>query len=453
MPGEGKRDRLARAIANGCLWLSRRSVRFRLLCDDVGSRLFLSAGMGLDQLPLHAVTPHYDPADLNRRTDDLNVAAEDYFVRSDREYLLGKPFTDRMFFARRLFDLGVLFHWLRIAPGDTVLEMGAGSCWLSHLLNRYGCKTISVDVSETALGIGRELFDSDQHTNWTVEPEFVLYDGHRLPLEDGSVDKIIVYDAFHHIPNYEAVLAEMARVLREGGIIGMREPGRHHAGAEKSLAEVREFGVLENNIVVEEIEKLGRRYGLDRTTIVPLTIDESVEVPASELGDFMQGKNLRHFWEPLCAALVYTSFILMYKGDSVPDTRRPGRLTARITPRPATDPVSMMVGQAGRVAVEIENTGDTLWLAGIPRQAGWTRLGIRLHAAHDAALLDGDWHRAALPGDVGPNGVVTIEVDLPAIATAGEYVMRFDMVAEEVAWFADVDSPTAAVNLLVTPVE
>ena len=143
----------------------------------------------------------------------------------------------------------------------------------------------------------------------------------------------------------------------------------------------------------------------------------------------------------------------MYKGDSVPDTRRPGRLTARITPRPPTDPLTIPVGQAGRVAVEIGHTGDTLWLAGIPRQAGWTRLGIRLHAAHDATLLDGDWHRAALPGDVGPDGVVTIEVDLPAIATAGEYVMRFDMVAEQVAWFADVDSPTAAVNLLVTPVE
>ena len=453
MPGEGKRDRLARAIANGCHWLSRRSVRFRLLFDDIGSRLFLSSRMGLDQLPFHAVTPHYDPADLNRRTDDLNVAAEDYFVRSDRDYLLGKPFTDRMFFARRLFDLGVLFHWLRIAPGDTVLEMGAGSCWLSHLLNRYGCKTISVDVSETALGIGRELFETDQHTNWTVKPEFLLYDGHRLPLEDGSVDKIIVYDAFHHIPNYEAVLGEMARVLREGGIIGMREPGRHHAGAEKSLAEVREFGVLENNIVVEEIDELGRRYGLDRTTIVPLTIDESVEVPASELGDFMQGKNLRHFWEPLCAALVYTSFILMYKGESVPDTRRPGRLTARIAPHPLTSPLTVPAGQAGRVTVEIENTGDTLWLASIPRQAGWTRLGIRLHAANDATLLDGDWQRVELPGDVGPDGVVTVEVDLPPITTPGEYVMRFDMVAEEVAWFADVDSPTAAVNLIVTPVE
>ena len=91
--------------------------------------------MGLDQVPLHAVDPHYDPAELNRRTDDLNVAAEDYFVRSDRDYLLGKPFTDRMFFARRLFDLGVLFHWLRIAPGETVLEMGAD---VNHAMPRAG---------------------------------------------------------------------------------------------------------------------------------------------------------------------------------------------------------------------------------------------------------------------------------------------------------------------------
>ena len=451
MVREGKRDWLARRVADGCLWLSRRSVRFQLLFEDIGSRLFLNARMGLDQVPLHAVDPHYDPAELNRRTDDLNVAAEDYFVRSDRDYLLGKPFTDRMFFARRLFDLGVLFHWLRIAPGETVLEMGAGSCWLSHLLNRYHCKTISVDVSETALGIGRELFESDQHTHWDVEPEFVLYDGHRLPLEDGSVDKIIVYDAFHHIPNYEAVLREMARVLRDGGIIGMREPGRHHAGAEKSLAEVREFGVLENNIVVEDIEQMGRQCGLDRTTIVPLTIDESIEVPASELGHFMQGKNLRHFWEPLCAALVYTSFILMYKGESVPDTRRPRQLTARIDPRAVTDPLAVRAGVAARVTVEIENTGDTLWLADIPRQPGWTRLGIRLHAADDTeTLLDGDWQRAELPRDVRPDEVVTIEVELPVVETPGEYLMRFDMVAEEVAWFADVDSPTAPLNLVVT---
>ena len=250
------------------------SVRFRLLFEDIGGRLCLNK-----RLP--AANPRYDAADLVRRTDEFNAAAEDYFTRSeDRDFLLGKPFTERRRFARRLFDLGVLFHWLRLTPGEVVLEIGAGSCWLSHLLNRFGCKTFAVDVSATALEIGRELFESDPRTNWAVGPEFIAYDGHRLPLEDDSVDKVVIYDAFHHIPNTAEVLREVARVLRDGGIVGMREPGWRHASAEKSLAEVREFGVLENDIVVEDIERLGRRCGLDRTTVVPLTLDASIEVPS-----------------------------------------------------------------------------------------------------------------------------------------------------------------------------
>ena len=453
MVAEGKRERLARTIAVGCHWLSSRSIRWRLLFEDIGARLLLGDERGHYPQPLPAATPVYDPVDLARRTDSFNAAAEAYFARGDRDYLLGKPFTDRVFFARHLFVLGVLFHWLRVTPGEVVLDMGAGSCWLSHHLNRFGCKTISADVSATALGIGRELFESDPHTNWAVQPEFVVYDGHRLPLEDGSVDKVVVYDAFHHIPNAEAVLRELARVLRKGGIIGMREPGRFHAAAEKSLAEVREFGVLENDIVLEDIERLGRRCGLDRTTIIPLTIDDSIEVSASELGGFMRARNLRALWEPLCTALVETNFILMYKGKAIPDTRRPGVLHARIVPQALDTPLRTQVGQPLALRLQIENAGDTLWLAGTPGRPGWTRLGIRLHAADAATtLIDGEWHRASLPCDVAPGDVVAVQVELPALDTPGDYHLVCDLVAEEVAWFADFNSPTARLQLRVDPV-
>ena len=451
---EGKRDWLARVIARSCYWLSSRSVRCRLLFEDIGARLLLSNAQGQYPRLLHSADPVYNPADLVRRTDELKIAAEEYFVRADRDFLLGKPFNDRMFFARRLFDLGVLFHWLRISPEDVVLELGAGSCWLSHQLNRFGCKTIAVDVSGTALEIGRELFESDPHTNWAVEPEFLRFDGHRLPLEDGSVDKVIIYDAFHHVPNTKAVLREMARVVRDGGIIGMREPGRYHALAEKSLAEAREFGVLENDVVVEEIERLGWECGLTRTTIVPLALDESIEVRASELDGFMRARNLRALWQPLCTALVESNFILMYKGDSLPDTRRPRMLAARIVPQAQSDPLCVSTGQTCRLMVAIENTGDTLWLADTAGQPGWTRLGIRLHAADDAAaLIDGEWQRASLPSDVAPRDVVTVQVDLPALHSAGDYLLVFDLVAEGVAWFADVNSPTARLGLRVVPVD
>ena len=37
-----------------------------------------------------------------------------------------------------LIDTGVLIEALRLRPGDVVAEIGAGSCWLSHMLNRHG---------------------------------------------------------------------------------------------------------------------------------------------------------------------------------------------------------------------------------------------------------------------------------------------------------------------------
>ena len=444
----GKREWLARTIARSCHWLSKRSVRFRLLFEDIGGRLCLNK-----RLP--AANPRYDAADLARRTDEFNAAAEDYFTRSeDRDFLLGKPFTERLRFARRLFDLGVLFHWLRLTPGEVVLEIGAGSCWLSHLLNRFGCKTVAVDVSATALEIGRELFESDPRTNWAVGPEFITYDGHRLPLEDDSVDKVVIYDAFHHIPNAAEVLREVARVLRDGGIVGMREPGWRHASTEKALAEVREFGVLENDIVVEDIERLGRRCGLNRTTVVPLTLDASIEVPASELLEFMRGKYLHAYWEGLCTATINATFILMYKGKTRPDTCHPGRLAARIELKTQAEPVPVHVGETLYLDVEIENTGDTLWVADTSGLPGWTRLGIRLHAADDTStLLDGEWYRVALPHDVAPGDVVIVDVELPPIERSGDYLLVFDLVAEDVAWFADVDSPTAALRLQVVSAE
>ena len=112
--------------------------------------------------------------------------AERYFAEyPDPEFILGKPFTDERDFPLHLFELGVLFHFLRVTPDDVVLEFGAGTCWVSHFLNRFGCKTISVDVSATALRLGRTLFERDSKTRWEVEPEFLVYDGHRLPLAVG----------------------------------------------------------------------------------------------------------------------------------------------------------------------------------------------------------------------------------------------------------------------------
>ena len=105
---------------------------------------------------LPAAVPKYTETQLAESLEAFNAASERYFADyKDREFLLGKPYTDTMNFARRLFDIGVIVHWLRLSPGEVVVELGAGTCWLSHFLNRFGCKTIAVDVSSTALELGK----------------------------------------------------------------------------------------------------------------------------------------------------------------------------------------------------------------------------------------------------------------------------------------------------------
>ena len=100
------------------------------------------------------------------------------------------------------------------------------------------------------------------------------------------------------------------------------------------------------------------------------------------------------------------------------------------------------------MSVRLTNTGDTRWLADIPDQAGWTRLGGHLHSSERGTpALNYDWSRAELTRDVAPGEAITVNVRLPAIDTPGRYRVVFDLVAEQVLWFAHRDSPTAELRI------
>lgn len=440
-----KKEWLASEIVRACQWLSARSVKLRLLIDAVVEQLFISK-----QMVLPPVVPRFTPDQLAANTEAYNEASERYFAEyKDRAYLLGKPYTDTMNFARRLFDIGVIVHWLRLSPGEVVVELGAGTCWLSHFLNRFGCKTIAIDVSSSALQMGEELFKRDPLTNWELTPEFVTYDGHHIPLPDGHVDKMLVYDAFHHVPNQAEILREMARVLKDGGVVAMCEPGAGHGSSELSKLEEDEWGVLENDIFVEELEKLARDNGFARLNVVPINLPLSSEIPAHRLRDFLSGKELRQYWSQWSQAFQDVNYILIYKGDYLPTTRNPQTPWARI--EPLAEQVDMKTGESAALGVRLTNTGDTRWLTENRDQPGWTRLGAHLHGREPGTpALDYDWYRGELPHDVLPGQEVMLDVKLPAIDTPGEYRAVFDLVAEQVLWFAHRNSPVAELSIKVT---
>jgi len=380
-------------------------------------------------------------------TAAYNDAAERYFTGfADPGFLLDKPFSDAALTAKHLIDAGVLIDAMRLRPGDVVVEIGAGSCWLSHMLNRFGCRTISIDVSRTAIQLGRQLFERDPRTNWTLDPSFVAYDGRHLPLDEASCDRIVINDAFHHIPNQREILAEMHRVLRDDGVVAMSEPGYGHATAAQTVAET-ETGVLENELVLEDLAAIAVDVGFREVSVIAASPLVRHELPARDLGAFMGGKGFAAYWKALCSGLEQHHYILLHKGAAEATTRRPARLTARIEVVHHDRP---MANQRWSAALRITNLGDTRWLAGAQSGSGWTRVGAHLYRGGPRReCVDFDWYRIDLPCDVGPGEQVTIAAELPPIGEDGAYQVVFDLVVEGFAWFSDRGSAPAALEVRI----
>jgi hypothetical protein len=73
-----------------------------------------------------------------------------------------------------------------------------------------------------------------------------------------------------------------------------------------------------------------------------------------------------------------------------------------------------------------------------------------------AHLLDGqrrllalDHARAPLLRDVAPRDAIEMEMTLAVPGEAGRYLIEIDLVAEGVAWFGALGSPTAGFELVV----
>ena len=157
--------------------------------------------------------------------------AEEYYQKLPRpSAMLHKPFASLIEASQSMAKLGLLLEGLRLGKKMTVLDFGAGTCWLSRFLALLDCRAICLDVSTTALQLGERLFREWPSLDTPIEePRFLPFDGHRIDLPDNSVDRVICFEALHHVPNVREVLAEVYRVLAPGGIAGFAEPGEHHS--------------------------------------------------------------------------------------------------------------------------------------------------------------------------------------------------------------------------------
>ncbi len=105
----------------------------------------------------------------------------------------------------------------RIVPdwrGLDVLDLGCGGGFMAEPLARRGAAVIGVDPCPQAVAAAA------RHARGTgLDIDYRVGAGEALPLADAAVDVVVCVDVLEHVDDIDAVLAEVARVLRPGGLL------------------------------------------------------------------------------------------------------------------------------------------------------------------------------------------------------------------------------------------
>ncbi|MDQ4058984.1 MAG: class I SAM-dependent methyltransferase [Actinomycetota bacterium] len=109
---------------------------------------------------------------------------------------------------RGRFDELQVVEFARLAGGETVVEVGAGTGNFLQLFGGVAARLIAVDLTPGMLFEARR-----RHP----EMEQVVADGARLPFGSRAVELVATAQVLHHIWEPLPILKEMRRVMREDG--------------------------------------------------------------------------------------------------------------------------------------------------------------------------------------------------------------------------------------------
>ncbi len=313
----------------------------------------------------------------------------------------------------------------------------------------------------------------------------VAGDLERLPFRSGTFQKAVCLSAIHHVPDIPKALVELSRVLTDDGVAFFSEPGRGHADAPVSTAAMRDFGVLEQDILIEDFAAACRSAGFRDVRVKalgyavpafdltpedwsawsrlaasrrPMRAARKMARAVAELLGF--GKQGALFEETFGMAVVRTLRGAMEDHPILLASKRPLGASG-VGPTWAADIevqtiTSVVRGAAASptvpatvpMTVSATNRGSARWNAMSRTGTGHVTLGVQVLDA-DGRLLARDHHREPLPGDVPPGQTVALTFNCPAPADPGRYVLKLDLVVEGVTWFETAGSRATSTSLEV----
>lgn len=221
-------------------------------------------------MPTHSPLIHYYDthpineqeiyAKLKARGDDLKTLTQAQLKDFDQDHYGGTDAVD------------VLADAARVGPASKVLDvcsgMGGPARWLAFT---RGCSVTGLDLTCSRVDSARNL---TALVGLSKSVDFKEGDACAMPFADAQFDVVIGQEAWVHIPNKAALIAQCRRVLKHGGCVSftdiverspLLEPERTQMADEMQFAQIFRpadyYQVLrENGFEVTVTEDLSERW-------------------------------------------------------------------------------------------------------------------------------------------------------------------------------------------------
>jgi ubiquinone/menaquinone biosynthesis C-methylase UbiE len=166
-------------------------------------------------------------------TDDLKAKAQHQFGVSADSYATSDVHA-------KGDSLAALLELVQPQPHWRALDVATGAGHTALLFAPRVAHVIASDLTEPMLAKAAQLAEQRGFTN--VETRRA--DAEALPFDDNSFDLVTCRLAFHHFPNAKQAVAEFARVLKPGGVLGFTDnvtvPDKQAAGYYNAYEKLRD---------------------------------------------------------------------------------------------------------------------------------------------------------------------------------------------------------------------
>ena len=139
----------------------------------------------------------------------------------NRSYVHGYSASGIDSHSHRTAETSAAYLLPSLRPGLTVLDLGCGAGTITTGLAARVApgRVIAIDIEPGVLEVARA--NAGRSGSGTID--FRVGDGYRLDVPDDSVDVAHAHQVLQHLDDPVAALRELARVVRPGGVIAVRD--------------------------------------------------------------------------------------------------------------------------------------------------------------------------------------------------------------------------------------